>query len=163
MFFEHQISIFPRFLFAKGVTRKASIRDFFQIQKHLTNTKLIYSFISRSLTAEPGFMGVAAGRGVITCPPWGRCNQKTSDFTADSFKATLMLLHHSSYRLSLPEGVHHRTFLLSHHAVVPLPGFWVYGLPYSPQNLQRGPLIPGDNKHKNWSEINTHLNVLKMI
>jgi len=33
-------------------------------------TFLLFIHSSSSLTAEPGFRGVAAGRGVITCPPW---------------------------------------------------------------------------------------------
>ena len=33
--------------------------------------------VNSELTADPGFMGVAPGRGVITCPPVSVC-QKVS-------------------------------------------------------------------------------------
>lgn len=53
-----------------------------------------------------------------------------------------------SDRLCLPEGVDDGTFLLSHHAVVPVPRLWVDGLTHGPQNLQGVPLVSSQNHHR---------------
>lgn len=51
-----------------------------------------------------------------------------------------------THRLCLPERVHNGTPLLSHHTVVPQPGFRVDGLPNSPQHLQRLPAVPAERR-----------------
>lgn len=51
-----------------------------------------------------------------------------------------------THRLCLPECVHNGTPLLSHHTVVPQPGFRVDGLPNGPQHLQRLPAVPAERR-----------------
>lgn len=53
------------------------------------NIKLNISLVDRSkLTADPGFIGVAPGNGVITCPPVSVC-QKVSTIEHFSLPTTL--------------------------------------------------------------------------
>ena len=67
---EHLFNLFFTMLFTRRILREEKAFMIFFSEIHMRREE---ENIKGNLTADPGFIGVAPGRGVMTCPPVSVC------------------------------------------------------------------------------------------